>query len=614
MPLYESREFAENRVEVKPEWREALVLGPDKVVQSIIRLIAERADRKRPLRLAFDGWYNVDWSAITARLSQSAAADGLKLAFCPIVESFKSRDEIAAYKRTFTETDDPGFGMVNTGGHIADLMDAAKVAKLKADLAASVGTDAVIVYGAGSAVPVLCDGFDLRFYFDKTRQPILWDMWGGKLVPFGWDEPQKDYGWKDYYYCDYYLLDRQKDFLLPRMDYWVEGIAFESLKMLPRAAYDGVMQTLLQYPVKEVPIYQPGPWGAYRYKDLGGQFDVPGLECNAWNELAGPELSMLVDIGREQMLNMPTMNLMQYADKLLGPHIAETYPGLFPMDVWLDDGYFPRPTPAERISMPIHNHPGTDYVRRHFKEPLGRYETYYIAEAYEGANTWMGYKDEADLEEWERLCRHSKNLKAIPNWKDFVANWDTNVGDLFLIPPGTVHGHGGNQMVLEMDTCPSIAATEYSFFTYDFARPSWDDKTKTMTGKPCNMHLDHSFDNDKYCRDSWVKDHLRAKPKVLRWTKEYQMDRYSSDPRMPFEIERYHFESRAVADTEGKFMHIVTLTVGKEVTIRSKRNPKLANTIRKWQSALVPACFGEYEFVNADGGFCTVVQLRWKKG
>ena len=372
------------------------------------------------------------------------------------------------------------------------------------------GVDAVIVYGPGAAIPELSDSYDLRFYFDKTRQPILWEMWDGKLIPFGWSEPDRGYGWKEYYYCDYYLLDRQKEFAVERMDYWVEAITFERLKLMPRAAYDGLMQTLLQYPIKEVPIFQPGPWGAYRYKDL---FDVPGLECNAWNELAGPELSMLVDIGREAMLNLPTMNLMQYGDQFLGKYLTETYPHLFPMDVWLDDGYFPKPTPPERTSMPIHNHPSTDYVRQHFKEPLGRYETYYIAEAYEGATTWMGFKDDADLEEWERLCRASNNLKEIPNWKDFIARWDTNVGDLFLIPPGTTHGHGGNQMVLEMDTCPSVAATEYSFFLYDFARHSWDDKTKTMTGKPCRMHLDHGFSADKWVRASWVKDHLRATAK-----------------------------------------------------------------------------------------------------
>ena len=167
----------------------------------------------------------------------------------------------------------------------------------------------------------------------------------------------------------------------------MEGIAFDSVKLVPRAVYDSIMQTLVQYPVKEVPIFQPGPWGAYRYKEL---FDVPGLECNAWNELAGPELSMLVDIGRDEMLNMPAMNLMQYTEQFLGPYLSETYPGLFPMDVWLDDGYFPTPTPAERISMPIHNHPGTAYVQRHFNEPLGRYETYYIAEAYAGETPGWG--------------------------------------------------------------------------------------------------------------------------------------------------------------------------------------------------------------------------------
>lgn len=83
---------------------------------------------------------------------------------------------------------------------------------------------------------------------------------------------------------------------------------------------------------------------------------------------------------------------------------------------------------------------------------------------------------------------------------------------------------------------------------------------------------------------------------------------------MPFEIERYHFTRRAGADTEGKFIHTVTLPVGNEVTIRSRNNPTRCNTIRKWQSAIVHACIGPYEFVNADGGQCTIVQLRWKRG
>ena len=615
MPLYESRKNAENRINIKPEWRDAVIIGNDAIFEYFTNLINNRTNKSRPLIIAFDGWYGIDWKKILSDFSRIAKFSEIQIVSYSMHEVFKQIDDINKYKQTFI-TEDPSFGLVNIDGKIIDILDSQKLADLKGKLSdaksGSIKESAVIVYGPGALISELSEMYDVRCYFDKTRQPILWEMWDGKLIPFGMDTADKNYGWKEYYYCDYYLLDRQKEQAFKNMDYWIEGNSADSLKLVPREAYDGLMQTLVKYPVKEVPIFQPGPWGAYRYKDI---FDVPGLECNAWNELAGPELSMLIDFGGEEMLNMPTMNLLQYADKFVGSYISAEYPNLFPMDVWLDDGYFPKPTPAERISMPIHNHPDTEYVKRHFKEPLGRYETYYIAEAYEGANTWLGYKDDADAEEWERLCRESENLTEIPNWKDFISNWESNVGDLYLIPPGTVHGHGGNQMVLEMDTCPSIAATEYSFFLYDFARPSWDDEKKSMTGKNVRMQLEHGFDNEKWVRESWAKDNLVVRqPKVIKWTKEFMMDRYASDPRMPFEIERFHFTDRADNNTEGRFMNIITLTMGNRVTIRSKSDHSLCNEIVKFQSALVPACFGEYEFINSDGGACTIVQMRWKKG
>ena len=343
-------------------------------------------------------------------------------------------------------------------------------------------------------------------------------------------------------------------------------------------------------------------------------YGVEGLANNAWNKIAGPELRILIDFGGERSINMPMLNAMQYGKELVGELIDKQYPGLFPLDIWLDDGWHPTPQPAERISMPMHIHPSSKYVADNFDEPLGRYETYYIAEAYEGANTWMGFHDDADIEEWERLCEESQNVTPIENWKDFIANWDSKEGDLYLIPPGTMHGHGGNQMVLEMDTNPSINGTEYSFFEYDFARPSWDDNAKTMTGKPLKMHLEHGRNMEKTRRASWVKDNLLAKPKVFKWTKEYFMDRYSSTPVMPYEVERIHFEKRGEYSTEGKFMHMFTCTVGSKVTVRSITNPELTADCDKFQTLVIPANFGDYEIINEAGGRVTCVIQRWKKG
>ena len=264
--------------------------------------------------------------------------------------------------------------------------------------------------------------------------------------------------------------------------------------------------------------------------------------------------------------------------------------------------------------MPMHIHPSSKYVEDHFNEPLGRYETYYIAEAYEGANTWMGFKDDADIEEWERLCEKSQNITPIENWKDFIANWKSKEGDLYLIPPGTMHGHGGNQMVLEMDTNPSINGTEYSFFEYDFARPSWDDNKKTMTGKPLKMHLEHGRNMEKTRRESWVKDHLLSTPEVVKWTPEYYIDRYKSYSVMPYHVERIHFEKKGEYSTEGKFMHMVTLTVGTKVTLVSKTNPEYKAVCDKFQTLVVPASFGDYEIINEEGGRATCVIERWKQG
>jgi len=263
----------------------------------------------------------------------------------------------------------------------------------------------------------------------------------------------------------------------------------------------------------------------------------------------------------------------------------------------------------------VHNHPSTSYVSRLFNEPLGRYETYYIAEVFEGATTMMGFRDDADLEEWEEKCRESERTgKPIDDWEKYIQLWDTNVGDLFLIPPGTTHGHGGNQMVIEMDTVPSVAGTEYSFFGYDFVRPTWDDRKKSMTAKPMRMHLDHYFGHDQARRSGWVKESLRARPKVVAWTPDYWLDRYDTLPMMPFEIERLNFTKRARYDTQGKFMHMVTLVTGERVAIRSKSSPDRVADIEWFQSAAIPACFGEYEITNLGEGFCTVVLVRWKNG
>ena len=598
MPIYENRHNAENQIRIAPESLAMVNNG----FEASIKSIAAAVQQRKSCCLILDGWYGIDWKKIIPVL-QKQLNNAPALSCSPI---FYPAEQLAELKKEWI-TEDPCFGKVNDSGTIDDFIDPARVTAFEN----SCPDGFVIIYGSGALKCFSDCQSALRCYFDMTADPMLWQMWNGELIPIGADEPRKDYAWKEYYYNDFYILQRHKAAWLGKCDLYCEAVETETMTAMPVAVFQEILAALANQPMKQIRTYSPGPWGAYRYRQL---WDIPGLENNAWNRLAGADLSLLIELENGVKINIPSVDLLiDNAVAFVGEFPARAYPGLIPVEIWLDDGYFPTPQPAERTSMPIHNHPGTEYTKRHFNEPLGRYETYYIVEAYPGANTWMGFNNDACTEQWDTECRKSwQDQKPIPDWKNYIANWQTNVGDLFLIPEGTTHGHGGNQMVLEMDTCGNAAGGEYSFFGYDFMRPTWDDNKKTMTGKPMKMHLERYFEIDKGFRADWVQKNLRARPVVTAWNQEYSRDRYTTLPQMPFEIDRIHFMKRAESSTEGKYLQAATLTVGTSVIIRSKADPSRCCRIERLQCALIPAGFGDYEIINEDYGASTVVFWQLK--
>ncbi len=611
MPIYENRHNSENYITLTAAQKSQLTRGTASIA-ALADAVASKLTGAAGTAVRLDGWYGVDYAAISKALADDIVAKtGRKVTFISASTFFKDSDAIAVQKHPWI-TDEPAFGCVNVEETLGDYADAAKIAAGRAAVDAAIAAGEIVIIAGPGAALVGSDLAGFMVYLDHTADPMLWKMWTGTLIPFDCTAP-REYNWKEYYYCDFYILQRHKETYIDDCAFYADAIHADDVKMMTKGIFDEMIDQLAHQPLKQIRTYSPGPWGAYRYRDL---WDIPGLKNNAWNRLAGADLALLVQLADGFAIDMPIVNLLKHhAPALVGAFSAENYPGLIPVEIWLDDGYFPEPQPAERTSMPIHNHPGTEYVKRHFNEPLGRYETYYIVEAYKGANTHMGFTEDACLEEWEKLCRESwAEKKVIPNWREFIANWDTNVGDLFLIPEGTTHCHGGNQMVLEMDTCGNAAGGEYSFFGYDFMRPTWDDVKGTMTGAPMKMHLDRYFEIDKGCRACYVRDHLKPRAKVIDWNKDFSVERFDTLPQMPFEIERINFAEHADYTTQGRFLQAVTLTIGKRAIIRSKAHPERQTVIDRLQCALVPAEFGEYEII-ADGGTTnTVVLWHLKQG
>ena len=221
MPLYEYRKNAKNPVPLPLEVQQAIVCGTEPVVNRIVELLHELKQKKKHVTAALDGWYGVDWVRLRAGLQAAAKARGLSLKFESVMGLYQSAAEIERYRQPYV-TDDPSFGRVNRNGTLSDILDGQKIADLKNRLISQTvdDVDAVIVLGPGADLEELDGLFDVRFYADFTMQPLLWQMWDGRLVTFGRDEPAKNYIWKNYYYCDFYLLLRQKKQAFARMDYY----------------------------------------------------------------------------------------------------------------------------------------------------------------------------------------------------------------------------------------------------------------------------------------------------------------------------------------------------------------------------------------------------------
>ena len=136
---------------------------------------------------------------------------------------------------------------------------------------------------------------------------------------------------------------------------------------------------------------------------------------------------------------------------------------------------------------------------------------------------------------------------------------------------------------------------------------------KNMAAPPMKMHLKHSFRNNKWRREEYARERLQAQPVVVRGDGDTRMDRYTTVREISFEIEQFVFTKPMAHSTEGRFLQIPTLTVGKSVIILSRKYPERQTSLDFLRACLIPAGFGDYEFLGPDGSQCTVVMIRLKR-
>jgi mannose-6-phosphate isomerase class I len=316
----------------------------------------------------------------------------------------------------------------------------------------------------------------------------------------------------------------------------------------------------------------------------------------AWGfEPIAPENSILIQYADNQ-IELPFLTVMHYEHpNILGDRLVKLFGDYFPIRFdYLDtiDG--------DNLSCQVH--PKQEYIREHFNEFMAQQESYYIMEKQGDSKVYLGLTDDCTKEGFYDAVQAAQETGVPLELTDYVNSFDANKGDLFLIPTGTVHTSGKDNLVLEI----SSTTWWFTFKIYDFLR-------KGLDGKPRPINIDHAFDNiDFHKKTNWVQKNLIPAPALLQAQGENEEYLLGQRDDLLFYVHRVHLHDTWNDNTNGE-MVMYNLVEGEKVRIVSCADESVYVEFRYAESYILPAVFGAYKIVNLGEKPCKLIKAGVSK-
>ena len=173
-----------------------------------------------------------------------------------------------------------------------------------------------------------------------------------------------------------------------------------------------------------------------------------------------------------------------------------------------------------------------------------------------------------------------------------------------MIPAGTVHASGRNQVVLEIG---SLTVGSYTYKLYDYQR------LDSNTGKPRPIHLEmgrrviHPERTADYVAENLV-NHGYTVRECDGW-REFVVGEHDL---LYFSLRNESIEKTIDDDTQDDF-HVLALVDGDKARVESIEHPELAYEMDYMDIVVVPATLGRYRIVNLSKGPIVIHKTMLKK-
>ena len=585
-----------NRPELSEKTVKSIISGGNQnVVKKFVATLADRA-AKEGVVVALDGYTTANWTVFVNLIARECCLLGLGFeaidANAATLKSGKEIDAIIDPLLIWDTKIDPTllYGKVYKGGY-QGLMDEARTEAFKKAVPASRKAGKIsVVYGYGSLIPELRELYDVKVFFDLTPMKSMLRIRRGEYSNLGKERPGIiNRTIRRCYYCDFECAVRNRHELWENNvpDWYVLDNDPQNLQLMPFGTFSDICAQLVKYPFRAKPCYLEGVWGGSYMKKLR---KLPEEMRNAaWVfDFIPMEVSVVVEAGDEKL----DINYCSFVHKegvnLMGEDCVKKFEGYFPIRFNWDDSYH------STGNMSIQCHSGGEYNVKNYNEFGRQDESYYVVVTGHDAKTFIGFRDDADIPQFFRDIEAADTEHKPCDYMKYVSYEESKPGLQVMLPAGTIHSSGRNQVILEIG---SLTIGSYTYKMYDYLRLDFDGKQRpihTRLGEE-NVRQDRRY---SVIHDPESPEYIVQKPRLAASGEGWEEYILGENPQVYFSLRRLEFEKKCEQDTGGKLFHVLTLVDGDAVRVRSVRHPERYFDLQFMDIVCVPADMGRYVIEN----------------